>query len=133
MWNETNTKKLKEFLVEKKPECIFETELKKLPKHSKDGQFKYLKHTLNSMNDFLLSLVTSFLGWRFKIFRMSWYTSMKPFWNKLESFMKKYLCSWNGSFLGVDSSSNCQILNGTSKYISILFEIYILLKWFVKS
>ena len=29
-------------------------ELQKLPKHSDDTQFKYLKHTLNSMNAFIL-------------------------------------------------------------------------------
>ena len=52
--NETNTKKLEEFLVENKPEYVFKNILKKLPKHSEDVQFKYLKRTLNLINAFLI-------------------------------------------------------------------------------
>ena len=69
--NETNTKKLENILVENKPEYIFETELLKLPKHIEDGQFKDLKSTLNSMNDFLLPLVIYFMGLGLKILRTS--------------------------------------------------------------
>ena len=97
---------------------FFQTEIQNLPKHSEDGQFKYLKHTLNSMNAFLLYLVMSFMGSRFQIMRMSCYTRMKPFHTNLELVMKKYLCSWHDSFPGVDSNSNDQILSGMIKYIS---------------
>ena len=116
--NETNTKKLEKVLVENKPEYFFKNILKKLPKHSEDVQFKYLKHSLNSINEFLLLLVMSFVGSQLKILRMSWYTSMKPFRTNLELVIKKYLCSWHDSFDGVDSSSNYQVLSVTSKYIS---------------
>ena len=43
---------------------------------------------------------------------------MKPFQTNLELVIKKYLCSWNDSFPGVESSSNDQMLSGTINYIS---------------
>ena len=97
---------------------IFETELQQLPEHSGDGKFKDLKLTLKSMNAFIISLVIYFMGSRFKILRMSWYKSMKPFQDNLELVMKKYLFSWHDSFPGVDTFSNDQVLSSMSKYIS---------------
>ena len=47
--NETNKQTWGIFGI-KKSEYIFETEQKKLPKQSEDGKFKYMKHTLNSVN-----------------------------------------------------------------------------------
>ena len=60
LYHETNTKKLKEFLVDNKP--FFKYNTKKLPNPSADHRYKYLKHTLNSMNAFILSLVIFFWG-----------------------------------------------------------------------
>ena len=40
---------------QKQTECFFETELQQLPKHSVDGQSKYSKLTLKSMNEFFYS------------------------------------------------------------------------------
>ena len=104
LYHETNTKKLEDLLVDNKPK-LYEYELEKLPKPSADPQYKYLKYNLNSMTKFLLFLVISFLGPRLKIFRMSWYTSMKQFKDNLELVIKKYLCSLHYSFPGIDSKS----------------------------
>ena len=104
----------------------FETDLDKLTKPSADGQYKYLKFTLNSMDPFLLLLVIYCLGSPFKILKTSWYTSMKPFWDNLDRVIKKYLCSLHDSFPGVDSYSNIQVLCGMSRYISSYNYILIL-------
>ena len=74
---------------------FFLIELQKLPKHSADSQYKYLKYTLKSMNEFLLSLVIYFMVSRFRIFRMSWYTSMKPLRDNLELVINEYFCIWH--------------------------------------
>ena len=79
---------------------------------------KKLENIFNSMNAFLISLVISFLGSQFKILRMSWYKSMKLFWDNLVLVINKYLWSLNHSFPGSDSISNEQVLSGTSKYNS---------------
>ena len=44
---------------------------------------------------------------------------MKPFLNKMELVIKKYLCSWHDALPGVEYSSNDEVLSGImSKYIS---------------
>ena len=107
---------------------VCESEQETLTKHSEDGQFKYLRHTLNWIIDFLLSLVMSFVGSRLKILRMSWYTIIIIFWTNLELIIKKYLCRLHDALPGVDYSSNIQMLSGIStqmfsyNYISIWFE-----------
>ena len=79
---------------------------------------KYFQQTLNSINAFLLLLVMSYVGSRFKLLRISWYIIMKLFRTNLKLVIKKYLCSFNESFPRVDSSSNDLILIEISKYIS---------------
>ena len=104
-----------------------------LSRPSADGQLKYLKYTLNSMNEFLLLLVISFLRSRLKILRMSCYKSMKTFQDNLELVINKYLCSLHDLFPGIDSISNKQVLSGMIKYnyyhnyISTFFKGYIFL------
>ena len=88
------------------------------------------------MNAFLLSLVISFMGSRFKILRMSWYKSMKPFQGYFELVINECLYSLHDSFPGIDSISKKQVLsviikyNYSHNYISFFFEfaIYFLLK-----
>ena len=116
--NETNTKNSRNSWLKTNQNVFFETALQKLPIHIEDGQFKYLKHNLNSMNEFNLSFMMSFLGSRFKILKMSWYTSMKPFQTNLEIVIKKYLCCWRDSLPRAYSSSNDQTFSVMSKYIS---------------
>ena len=60
-YHDTNIKTLEGFLVYIKLD-FYEYELDVLPKPSADGQYKYLKYTLNSNNAFIISLVISFLG-----------------------------------------------------------------------
>ena len=60
-------------------EISYSYEDEKPPNYSEDGQMKYLQRTLNLMNAFLLSLLMSYVGSRFKLLRMSWYRSMKQF------------------------------------------------------
>ena len=54
LYHETNTKSLEVFLVNKKAESFYSSEIEKLPQPSADPQHKYLKYTLNSMNAFIL-------------------------------------------------------------------------------
>ena len=83
-----------------------------------DGQMKYLKQTLSSINAFLLSLMMSYVGSQFKLLRMSWYRSMKLFQTKLNLVINTYLCIWNEYFPEVYSSSNDLVLSGISNCIS---------------
>ena len=69
------------------------------------------------MTPFLVSLVISFMGYRFKILRMSWYKCMTPFRDHLHLVMKKYLCPFNNSFPGIENKSNEEPLSGMSNYI----------------
>ena len=55
--------------------------------------YTYLKYTLNSMNNFLISLVISFLGSGFNFLRKSWYASIKSFQDNLDLVIKKYICA----------------------------------------
>ena len=48
-------------------------------KHSEEGQYKYDKKTINSIDAFLLLLLVSYVGYCFKLFKMSWYKMMKKF------------------------------------------------------
>ena len=48
------------------------------------GKIKYLQQILNSDNGFLLLLVMSYVGSRFKLLRMYCYKSMKPLSTKLK-------------------------------------------------
>ena len=58
---------------------------------SADGKKQFGYQYLNSMNPFILSLVISLVGYRFKILRMSWYKFMTPFQDNLQLVLKKYL------------------------------------------
>ena len=81
------------------------------PRHSEYKQPKYLQKHLNSINSFLLSLVVSYVGYRFKLLRMFWYKSMKPLRTKIKLVINKYLCFMYADFPGVDSSDDDVILN----------------------
>ena len=89
-----------------------------LPKPNVDGGLKDLKYNLNLMNAFLLSLVISFLVSQLKISRISLYKSMKPFRDKLDIIIRKYLCSFHDRLPGIDSISNEKLLIAISKYNS---------------
>ena len=103
---------------ENKAEYWYEYDEEKPRKYSEDGQMKDVKQTLDSMNAFLLLVVMSYLGSRFKLLRMSWYRIMKPFRNHLKLDIGKYLCIWHKYFPGIDSSSNDLMLSGSIKNIS---------------
>ena len=77
----------------------------------KKYEFKYL----NSMNPFILPLVTAFVGPLFKILRISWYKCITPFLDNLQLVMCKYLFHLHDSFPGINYISNKQVLSGTSK------------------
>ena len=66
--------------------CEYENE--KPPHHSETGKIKYLQQTLNSMIDFLMPLVFSYVGSRFILLSVSWYISMKLFRTNLELVIK---------------------------------------------
>ena len=87
-------------------------------RYSEYGQMKYLTKTLNLLNAFLLQLVTSNVGSKFKILRMYWYSSMRPFRTNLKLVMNKNLFSWHVSFPGVDSSYIDLTLSGMIENIS---------------
>ena len=89
---------------------------------------KYLKQTLNSIDELLMSLVMSYVGSKFKVLSISWYISMKQFLTNMKLVINKYLCRWHKYFPGVDYSSNNIMLSGISKYISPQNYISI---WFV--
>ena len=74
---------------------MFSSEDENPPKYNEDDQMKYLQQTLKSINDFIMSLVMSYVGSQFKLLRMSWYRIMKPFRNTLKFFIRKYLCSFH--------------------------------------
>ena len=90
-----------------------------------------MQQNLNSINDFLMSLVMSYVGSWFKLLRISWYRIMKPFVTNLKLVINKYLCRLNESFPGVDFYSNFFVSIEISKYISsynlnsITFDFYI--------
>ena len=69
--NVKDTKKLRLFLFENITEIYYEYEDEKSPRHSEAGKNKYLRHTLNSINDFLMFLVISYMVSRFKLLRIS--------------------------------------------------------------
>ena len=115
--NVKDTKKIEEFLVENIMENHYEYEDKKPPHHSEAGQIIYLQQNLNSINAFLMSLVMSYVGSRFKLLTMSWYKNMIPFRTNFKLFIKKILCGVHDYFPGVDSSSNDDMLSRMSTYI----------------
>ena len=92
---------------------------------------KDLKQTLNSIDEFLMSLVMSYVVSKFKILSISWYISMKKFLTNMKLVINKYLCRLNESFPGVDFYSNFFVSIEISKYISsynlnsITFDFYI--------
>ena len=92
-----------------------------------------LKQTLNSMNNFLMSLVMSYVGLKFELLKMSAYTSMKPFWAKVKLYIKKYFSIWHESLPGVEFSSNNQMLRVTSKYIFFTIEFQSSLNFYICS
>ena len=53
---------------------------------------------LKSMTPFILSLVIPFVGFKFKILRISWYKCMKPFRYNLQ-FLKKNAVNISAVFL----------------------------------
>ena len=110
-------KNIEDFLVWNIIENHYESEDENPPHHSETGKIKYLQKTLNSMNDFLLLILMSYVGSCFKLLRMHWYRSMKPFRTNLKLVIKKHLCTFYNSCPGVKFSSNCVMLNGMSKYI----------------
>ena len=90
LWHEVNTKTLDYLMFDNKWEPFYGYEVDVLTKPSVDGQKNDLNLTLNSMNIFLLSLVISCVGSRFKILRMYWYKCMKTFRDSLELVINKY-------------------------------------------
>ena len=65
--------------------CVTKTQCK--------SSIEIFGNILNSTNAFILSLVIYFLGSQFEIVRMSWYKSMKTFWDNIELVIKK--CFWS--------------------------------------
>ena len=116
--NVKDNKNTEDVLVGKPTEINYSSGDENTPRHSEYIKMKYLQQTLNSMNAFLLSLLMSYVGSWFKLLRISWYRSIKPFQTNLKLVIKKYLCSLHESFPRVDSSSNDVMLIETSKYIS---------------
>ena len=86
------------------------------PHHSEDGQPKYLKQNLNSINAFIIALVMSYVVYSYNLLQMYWYKSIKPFQTKLKLVIQKYLCNMHASFPSVDSSYNDGMLNGMSNF-----------------
>ena len=86
---------MEDCLLENISEYHYESDEEKLPKYIEDGQMKDMKQKLNSMNEFLILLVMSYVVSGLKILRMSSYTSMKPFCTNLELVIKKYFCIWH--------------------------------------
>ena len=97
----------------------YESENEEPPHHSEFRQIKYLQQTLNSMNGFILSLLMSYVGSRFKLLRMHWCRSTKPFITNLKLVIKKHVCRLYDSFPGANYSSNNFMLSGMSKYICL--------------
>ena len=62
---------MEDILVDDITEIHYEYEDENPRKYSEDSQIKFLNKTLNSMNAFLLFLVISYVGSRFKLFRKS--------------------------------------------------------------
>ena len=60
--NEKNTKNLRFIWLKTNQYIVLKTEQEQLPKHSEDGQNKYLKRTFIQINAFLLQLVIQFVG-----------------------------------------------------------------------
>ena len=83
-------------------ETHYESENENPPCHSESRLHKYLQQTLNSINEFLLSLVMSYVGYCFKLLRMSWYKMMKPFRTNLKLVIKEYFCVMHDSYSGID-------------------------------
>ena len=100
-------------------EIIYSSEDENQPKYREDSQMKYFQQTLNSINAFLLLLVMSYVGSRFKLLRISWYIIMKLFRTNLKLVIKKYLCSLHESLPRVDCSSNDGMLSEMSKYLCL--------------
>ena len=96
-------------------EQIYSSEDENISKYSVNGQTKYLRQTLNSMIDFLLLLMMSYVGSVFKLLRMSWFISMKQFLTNLNLVINKYVHILHESFPGVDYYSNDIILIEISK------------------
>ena len=96
-------------------EQIYSSEDENISKYSVNDQTKYLRQTLNSMIDFLLLLMMSYVGSVFKLLRMSWFISMKQFLTNLNLVINKYVHILHESFPGVDYYSNDIILIEISK------------------
>ena len=60
--NVKDTKNIEYFFVEHITEILYSYEDGNPLKYSEDGKMKDLQQTLNSINDFLLSLVISYVG-----------------------------------------------------------------------
>ena len=115
--NVKSIKKIVNILVDDIKDNDYEYDEEKPRKYSEDEQMKYLVKTLNSMNDFLMLLVMSYVGKQLKILRMYWYSSMKPFQTNLYLVMNKFLCSWNVSLPEVYYYYNDMMLSVTGRYI----------------
>ena len=83
--HEEYTQKLDYFLVDNKPEPWDDSEPSAVVRKNFDHEY------FNLMNLFLVSLVISFVGSRFKLLRMSWYKYMTPFRDHLHLVIKKYV------------------------------------------
>ena len=125
-WNQYP--KLEDVLVYNKPD-FSKSELEKLPKLSADNQYKDLKYTLNSMNEFILLLVIYFMESWFKILRMSWYTSMKLFRDNLDLVIKKYFCSFHNSLPSIDPLQTNMCWLGWESIILLKISFQFCLNW----
>ena len=121
--NNKDTNNIEYFSLKNIKETHYESEYENTPRHSVAGKNKYLQQTLKSNYDFLLLLVMSYVGSRFKLLRISWYRSMKPFRKNIKLVLKKKLCSLHHYFPGVESFSNDVMLSGASKYIFYTISI----------
>ena len=71
------TKDIENALVEKITVIIYSSEDENSPKYSEDDQMKDFQQTLNSINDFLLLSLISYVGSQLKLLWMSCYRIMK--------------------------------------------------------
>ena len=114
--NVIDNKPIDDFLVENQNESDSEWDYENQPLQSEDGKTKDLQKSLNSNNNFLLSLVTPHVVHHFNLFWMSWYKSMKPLRPNLKLVIKKQVCVMHAAFTDIESSSNYFMLNGMSTY-----------------
>ena len=112
-----DNKNMENVMIENIIETNYEYKDEKPLRHSQYGKIKYLQQTLNSINNFLLLLMMSYVVSHIKLISMYWCESMRPLRTNLRLVMQEIFFSLHYSFPGSDSSSNNFMLNEMIKYI----------------